>query len=181
MKPLVLAAAAVLVGLAACQTVPYYQPLVPGTAHPTGYSEVQLAPDRWRVTFLGAKRSSHKAVEADLLYRSAQLTLKQGADWFVTVDREGAAYRVVAEPNGEGEIRQPDWRESVNGFGTANWNDPSRQDQEAEDRGAVHAAGWFEASADIVLYKGPKPADARGALDARAVQARLAPQVDPPR
>src|SRR5438128_987810 len=89
MKRTFLAAAAVAaLTLSACATATPYQPLQRGSAVSGGYSEQQLEPNRWRVTFSGNSLTDRRTVENYLLYRSAELTLSQGFDWFTTIDRQ---------------------------------------------------------------------------------------------
>src|SRR4051812_36830302 len=80
-------ALALSAGLAACATPTPYQPNIPGQATSGGFSEVRLEPERWRVTFAGNSLTSRETVEAYLLFRSAELTVQQGYDWFSIVDR----------------------------------------------------------------------------------------------
>ncbi len=67
---------------------PPQRPTNPSSAvrpSPGGYSEQQLEPNRWRVTFSGNSLTDRRTVENYLLYRSAELTLSQGFDWFSTI------------------------------------------------------------------------------------------------
>ncbi len=74
-KLLRVAALAVL-GLSACAT-PYGKEGLTG-----GYSEKQLSPDIWRVTFGGNGFTTQETVQTFWLYRSANLTLEQGFQGF---------------------------------------------------------------------------------------------------
>ncbi|OYW82700.1 MAG: hypothetical protein B7Z20_13560, partial [Sphingobium sp. 32-64-5] len=71
------AAAAALMALAGCATSTPYQPLSPSNQVSGGYSDEQLAPDRFRVTFAGNTLTSRDKVEGFLLYRAAELTVRQ--------------------------------------------------------------------------------------------------------
>ena len=82
---------ALAAGLAACTTATPYQPNIPGQATSGGYSEIRVEPDRWRVSFQGNTLTSRETVEAYLLFRSAELTVQQGYDWFEMVDRHTSA------------------------------------------------------------------------------------------
>ena len=87
MRLAVLAAAAVL--LAACET--------PATYHPAtreggpGYTDEQLAANRFRVTFTGNAATKRQTVENYLLLRSAEVTLKAGYRYFVFDTRDTQA------------------------------------------------------------------------------------------
>ena len=76
MKRLFLAAAATAaVVLGGCATATPYQPLQPGWTASGGFSERQIEPNRWQVSFSGNSLTSRQTVETYLLFRSAELTL----------------------------------------------------------------------------------------------------------
>jgi hypothetical protein len=78
-------AASVLV-LAGCQTAtPYHPSDRPGAA---GYSDEQLAGNRYRVTFTGNSATRRDMVENFLLLRSAEVTLKAGYRFFLFDTRD---------------------------------------------------------------------------------------------
>jgi hypothetical protein len=80
-----IAAGAVLV-LAGCQTATTYHPSTePGAA---GYSDEQLAGNRYRVTFTGNSATRRETVENYLLLRSAEVTLKAGYRHFLFDTRD---------------------------------------------------------------------------------------------
>ncbi len=89
MKRLVLPLLAVgVLALAGCETATPYQPLGSHNAEARGgYAEQQIDTDHWRVTFAGNDLTSRDTVERYLLYRSAELTVAHGNDWFATTDR----------------------------------------------------------------------------------------------
>ena len=79
-------AAASLVVLAGCQTATTYHPSTePGA---TGYSDEQLAGNRYRVTFTGNSATRRDTVENYLLLRSAEVTLKAGYRTFLFDTRD---------------------------------------------------------------------------------------------
>jgi hypothetical protein len=71
--------------LAACATAPTVYG--PSGDRPTGYSETQVEAESWRVRFNGGADVSFRRVEDLALRRAAELTLEQGYDWFLVVDR----------------------------------------------------------------------------------------------
>ena len=75
-------------GLGGCETPTPYQPIVRGHTAAGGYSEVRLEPGRWRVSFSGNSLTSRETVDGYLLFRSAELTLQNGDDWFTLIDRD---------------------------------------------------------------------------------------------
>jgi len=78
--PTVLAAVALL-GLAGCETAAVYAPQT--SPRSVGYSDKQLAENRYRVSFHGNSATARETVEDYLLRRSAEVTLKAGYTWFV--------------------------------------------------------------------------------------------------
>jgi hypothetical protein len=79
-------AAAALFVVAGCQTAtPYHPSTEPGA---TGYSDEQLAGNRYRVTFAGNSATRRETVEDYLLLRSAEVTLKAGSHYFLFDTRD---------------------------------------------------------------------------------------------
>ena len=81
------AAALTVTLLAGCATpVEEYKPRVPG--EPVGYTDLQLAPNRYRVAFTGSTASTRDDVENYLLRRAAEVTLQSGYQSFVLSRRD---------------------------------------------------------------------------------------------
>ena len=53
-----------------------------------GYSEQQIEEDRYRVIFAGNPSTPRETVQNYLLYRSAELTVQNGYDYFTVTDRD---------------------------------------------------------------------------------------------
>jgi hypothetical protein len=180
-------ALALAAGLSACATATPYQPNLPGSAVSGGYSEIRIEPDRWRVSFAGNSLTSRETVEGALLFRAAELTLQQGFDGFSIVNRatdRDARTIVDRDPfydpwYGPGYAYwRPYWRYySPSGWRTWNpyWGDPFWG-----DRVDVRTIERFEATAEVVMYRGAKPAGDPAAFDARAVIANLGPRIQRP-
>lgn len=185
-KSAVLAAVAALaLGAAACTTATPYQPNVRGNAVSGGYSEIRLEPNRFRVTFSGNSLTSRETVEGSLLYRAAELTLAQGFDWFSIVDRRtDKDTRTYIEPDplyspwwGPSYYAwRPYWRYYGSGFGWRTW-DPYWGDPFWANRYDVRTVDRYEATAEIVMQRGPKPQGDPRAFDARAVVENLGPRL----
>ena len=79
-RPLLVAALAGL-ALAGCTTPTPYAPRLEGQQ--TGYTDRQLAPNRYRVTFSGNTVTPRETVESYLLLRAAEVTRAAGYDYFV--------------------------------------------------------------------------------------------------
>lgn len=171
--------------LTACATATPYQPNVPGQTVSGGFSETRLESNRFQVTFAGNSLTSRDTVERYLLYRAAELTTDQGYDWFTLVERStDKKTRTYVDPSpygygpgyGYGGWR-PYWRYYGPAFGGWRRWDPWYGDPFWADNMDVRTVEKFEASAEIVLRKGPKPADDPRAFDAREVMANLGPTI----
>lgn len=164
--------------LPACASPTTYQPNTSGHAAQGGYSELQIESNRWRVTFSGNSLTSRETVETYLLYRSAELTTQQGYDWFSIADRNTAdnGYARV-ESYGPYWGWRPSWRFHHHGF-HGRGVDPFFGDPFFyPDQYDVRTIDRYEATAEIVMGRGAKPAGDRHAFDARQVTANLQPKI----
>jgi hypothetical protein len=185
-KAVAVAASIALAGLlSACATATPYQPNIRGQATSGGYSEQRIETNRFRVNFAGNSLTSRETVEGYLLFRAAELTVQEGYDWFSIVDRQvdrdqrtyidrDPFYRPWYGPS-YGYWR-PSWRYYGGGFGWRTW-DPFWGDPFWADRLDVRTVEKFEASAEIVMHGGVKPAEDPRAFDARAVIANIGPRL----
>jgi|SRR5215217_1559733 len=170
--------------LTACATATPYQPNVPGQQVSGGFSEARLEQNRFRVTFSGNTLTSRDTVERYLLYRAAEVTVNEGYDWFSLVeratDRKARTYVDPAGPAfgpyGYGYWR-PYWRYYGPRYGGWNRWDPWYGDPFWADRMDVRTVEKFEATAEIIMGKGPKAADDPRAFNAREVMANLGPSI----
>jgi hypothetical protein len=180
----VLATAALAGGLAACVTATPYQQLNPGNADAGGYRDARLDSTHWRVTFSGNSVTSRDTVERYLLYRAAELTTMQGFDWFEEIHRATDKQTdVFFDPYFDswryGYGWRPSWRFRHAGYygGWSTWGPGWAYDPWGP--GYVTTFNRYEASAEIVMGRGPKP-DAK-ALDAREVMMNLGPSIVRPK
>lgn len=171
--------------LSACATATPYQPNIPGQATSGGYSEQRVEANRFRVNFAGNSLTSRETVEGYLLYRAAELTVQEGYDWFSIADRNVERDRrtyIERDPlyspwyGPSYGYWRPSWRYYGGGFGWRTW-DPYWGSPFWADRMDVRTVDKYEASAEIVMGRGPKPADDVRAFDARAVIANLGPRI----
>ena len=167
--------------LAGCATPTPYQPISSPHSAQGGYSEHEIAPNYWSVTFAGNSLTSRETVEGYLLYRAAELTQQQGKDWFQIVNRE-LEHNVTQEPVGPTYNPwwgypgwRPYWRYYYPRYGWRAW-DPFWDEPFFDTRQVEH----FEATAEIEMYSGTPPADARSAFVARDVISHLEPQIKRP-
>jgi hypothetical protein len=179
-----------LLSLTACATTAPtftpYQAAIPGKF---GFSEQRIEAARYRVTFEGNSRTTRQRVEDSLLLRAANVTLENGYDWFQVVNR-------ATDPKTY-QMRSPSYGSSWGGsfgynsgfasyrywsprHGWVFYHDPfafNRSFSAFDDRNEVREITRFQANAEIILSKGPKPADRVDAFDARDVNANLTPRV----
>ena len=178
---LIAVALALAAALAGCATPTPYQPNISGQAAKGGFTDLRLTDNRFRVAFSGNTLTGRDTVERYMLYRAAELTVAQGHDWFEMderrTDRDQQTY---IEPGllsysgfGPYGYWQPSWAYYGRGFGWRTW-DPfySRGPFLAGQYGA-RAVERFEARAEVILHKGPQPADSARAFDARQVLSNL--------
>lgn len=184
----VLVATAAALALSACATATPYQPA--GVSGRGGYAEQRLESDRYRVSFSGNSVTSREDVEMGLLLRAAELTAQNGFDWFATVNRAtdrdtrlqsfGTGYRGpgFGDPfyGRYSPYWGPSWRYYNHAGRWSPWGDPfwGRNDFD------VRQVDRYEATAEIVMGKGPKPANDANAFDAREVITNLGPRVNRP-
>jgi len=180
--------ASLALALAACATATPYQPAM-GSAE--GYSDLRLENNRYRVNFAGNTFTSRETVERYLLFRAAELTVQQGYDWFETADRRtDRTARTVVDSDpfmrpgfgwgaGYGYWR-PSWRYYGPRYGGWRSWDPYWGDPFFTTRAQVRTIQKFEASAEVVLHRGAKPAGDPRAFDAREIIRSLGPTVQRP-
>ena len=163
--PVLLFAPLLLVGCATGATL--YQPVKNGY----GYSEQKLEVDRYRVSFFGNTRTDADTVADYVLYRAAEITLDNGYDYFVVIDRSTQGeQRAASGPSvgiGLGGFR----------FGGSGGFGISVGTSTPVGGGNGDA---YRGTADIQLRKGSKPEDDVQAFDARALKANLQDRIQRP-
>lgn len=173
--------------VAGCATETAYRPATGSGFYRTGYTDRQVETNRWLVTFAGNSVTDRDTVERYLLFRAAELTLQQGYDYFVMVDRstdrQAQTYStpgVMGPRFGFGGWWGPSWRYYGRGFGWRGW-DPYFGGPFWGDTVDIRTVDRYEASAEIVMRKGtPGPNEVR-AFDARDVVAKIGPTVIMPK
>lgn len=192
------ALAAVLIGssvLAACVTATPYRPATGSGFSRTGFSDQQIERDRFMVSFAGNTYTSRETVERYLLFRAAEITLQSGNDHFVLVERDTDRQSRTYTTPGAGGFGGfgggfggfggpwggwgPSWRFHGAGFGWRSWS-PFWGDPFWDRSVDIRTVDRFEASAEIIVARGPKPATNLRAFDARDVVDRLGPTIRVP-
>ncbi len=177
-RVLILAAAAL--SLSACETATPYQPITAQRAATQGgYSDQQIETNRWKVDFAGNSVTSRQTVERYLLFRSAQLTLKQGYDWFQAVDRHTehqTSYYGDSDPYFGGWGGGPYWSLYRPGFGWGygfggygGFGGFGYGDGFGGGAFDIDQVTRYQASVEVQMFHGAKPASNAHAYDARSV------------
>lgn len=181
----VVASGALLV--AGCANPTTYRPATGQGFYRTGYSDVQIEPNRYRITFAGNTVTDRDIVERYLLFRAAELTLQNNYDYFVMADRgtdrQARTYSTPGFGGGWGGGFGPG-----GGFWGPRWGFYGRFGYRAWDPFWGSPWGWgggadirtvdrYEASAEIVMFRGePSKGDVR-AFNARNVVDTIGPSV----
>ncbi len=179
---------------AGCATETTYRPATGQGFDRTGYSERMVEPGRWLVSFAGNTVTPRDTVERYLLFRAAELTLQQGSDYFVMVDRDtdrqtrtystglgygggfggyGGGFGGFGGGFGYGGFGGgfwgPSWRyHGIGGWG--GWGGFGGYDD-------IQTVDRVEAEAQIVIRRGPVPTGNTRAFDAHAVVRTLGPTI----
>lgn len=184
-KAAIAAALASATLLAACVTPTPYRPAMGQGFNRTGFSDQQIEADRFAVSFAGNSYTSRETVERYLLFRAAELTLDRGYDHFIVadrdVDKQTRTYTTPGFGNPYGGFSGfgywgPSWRYYGRGFGWRGWN-PYFGDPFWDRSVDVRTVERYEASAEIIVGRGRKPAGNTRAFDARDVIDRLGPTI----
>jgi hypothetical protein len=194
-KALVAVLATSTLMVAGCATETRYRPATGQGFSRTGYSDRRIEPNRFLVTFQGNSVTSRDTVERYLFFRAAELTLQNGYDYFVMADRDTDRQTQTYTTGGfggyGGGFGGPGW--GYGGFG-GYWGPSWRYGGGRFGGGWGPWGGWgggfndfdirtvdrFEASAEIVMRKGPIPRDNIRACDARRVVDTVGPTVQLP-
>jgi hypothetical protein len=148
-----------------------------------GFTDQRIESNRFRIIFEGNTRTTREQVEDRLLLRAADVTIENGYDWFEIAQRAtdpktfsrprlgsrwsfATSYSTFHPRYGWVSVYDPFWPRG-----------PFDPFWDASDTEEVTR---FRATAEIILGKGPKPADRAEAFDARDVRANLASRVIPP-
>ena len=161
------AAALCLAVLGACVTPTPYRPAA--TPYDDGYATMQIEQNRFRISFKGNSLTSRQTVDTYMLYRAAEVTLENGGDYFIVVNKDvdkNTAYENYGDDLAWGWGGGWGWRHGFGpGPGFGGGIDYSRP------------INSYQAVADIVVYRGPKPRDNPYAYDAREVLNAIGPTI----
>lgn len=163
MKRMLIIAAAGL-SLAACATPTVYGPST-GAQASVGFSDYRIESGRYRVTFTGGGGAAMGQVADYALLRAAEVSLRDGYDWFRVVDRQDV--RVGGGSGGP--------RVSVGG-GSSNysggWGGGSSVGVGIGTSFDLSGGPAWSRTIEVLAGKGPRPGDP-DAYDARDVVRRI--------
>jgi len=152
---------------AACSTPTPYGPAT--SPNGDGYTTQQIESNRFRVSFKGNSLTNRQTVDTYMLYRAAEVTLQNGGDYFIVVNKDvdkNTAYENYGDDLAWGWGGGWGWRHGWGGgAGFGGGMDYSRPIPN------------YDAIADIVTYRGPKPAANPNAYDAREVMNAVGPSI----
>ncbi len=152
--------------LTACATATPYAPV--GTSG-YGFTEKRIEQNRVSISFKGNSLTDRETVEDYLIFHAAELTLEGGYDHFIVATRltdPKKTYSSLGSPAGFYRW-YPDYYYFSPRFGWRSRWDPFWDDLN------VREVTRYEASAEIAMFKGPKPAGDANAFDARDVKSNL--------
>ncbi len=147
--------------LAGCET---QEPFQPREGHSSGYTDLRLGPNRYRVTYTGNSATRREIIENYLLLRAAQVTVQSGYRWFVFDTRDTQA-RTSYHTDFVG------WPGFRDRFG---WYEHDF------DYADTYPSTRFDAYAEIVMLTPEQVHGEARALDANDIVARLTPPPPPP-
>jgi hypothetical protein len=175
--------------LGACVSETTYRPATGQGFSRTGFSDRQIEQNRFLVSFAGNSSTPRDTVERYLLFRAAEITLQQGGDYFVMVDRDTdlqsrtyttGGFNSGFGYGGFGGYWGPSWRYYGGGFGYGRgfgWSPWYGGGFGAFNDFDVQTVQRYEASAEIIVGRGPIPRDNLRAFEARQVVDRIGPTV----
>lgn len=183
-----LPALAALALLGACATATPYQA---ATDSERGYENQRIENNRWQVSFGGNSLTDRETVETYLLYRAAELTRQEGYDHFRVVRRDtDEDSRLVA--TGFSSTYSPFYsgfycdyrfygprgvafhRSAFAPTRFSAFHDPFGYGFGAPDYREIVR---YEATAEIIMGRGPKPEDDPAFFDAAQVLENLSPRI----
>ncbi|MEL7487950.1 MAG: hypothetical protein AAGJ87_12120 [Pseudomonadota bacterium] len=155
--------AAGLALVAGCATV---TPYGPAGKSGQGYADQKLESDKFRVTFEGNSSTDRATIENYVLFRSAEITLENGFDYFVVLDQTTESlsrFNTTGTTFGGGGFGRRGFFYG-GGFGGFGNTTATTRERRKYITGAV-----------IQTYRGDKPSNNPSAYDARQIIDNLRP------
>ena len=176
------AALTVALGLVACATPTPYQPLAKSSSVSGGYSDLKISGDRYRITFQGNDVTERDTVESYLLFHAAEVTLRDGYDYFLLTNRNtDRNSRTFIAPDPMFGGWQPQWYYARRDpFGPGLFSPFYGPGFAGYGRYDATEITSYKANAEILMMHGKKPAGDPSAFDAHDVEAHLGPKITKP-
>jgi len=174
-----IAAACAALALAACVTPTVYAPANPASRTAVGFSEYRIENNRYRVTFQGGGGAPERQVADYALLRAAEITLRDGYDWFQVVDRFGG---VAGSASSGPRLSVGAGSSSGSGYGRYGGYGYSGSGVGIGLGTSVNLGGGpaYAHTIEILTGRGVKPTSP-DVYDARGVAAAIAPNAPGPR
>jgi hypothetical protein len=138
-----------------------------------GYTDSRLDSNTVRVSFYGNHHTARETVENDMLYRCAEVTLKDGYDYFVIVSGDTTpTYGSYTTPGTYNQYTNT----TLNINGSNGYASSSTQGYYQPGQ-TIHTRK-FESTVMIKMFKGKKPMDFTNAYDAHELIQYMKPQID---
>jgi hypothetical protein len=160
--------------LAGCMGPTPYAPRLEGQR--TGYTDLALTQNRYRITFIGNSATPRETVESYLLLRAAEVTRAAGYSSFLFDTRNTKANRSYQTiPYGPDAFGGPGFGRRGFGYwgGWGGWGFPYEPNYDV----VVHTN--YDAYAEIVLLTPDQAAKETRAINANEVISRIGPQAAP--
>ena len=158
----------IAVSLAACAAPTPYQSADNGK----GFTDQALETNRFRVSFTANSRTPRQTVENYLLYRAAEITLENGKDYFVVVEKD--TERLV---NFQPSLWESPYRRAHIRHFRRHHTFPRFHDSLFSGYPVRRPITSYQAMATILIFAGEKPSDALDAYAARDVADNLGPLI----
>ncbi len=164
--------------LAACATATPYGPAEADGGY--GFSEQRIEKNRYRLTFRGNSSTTRETVENYLLFRSAELTVQKGYDYYIVIEGDTETKKSYSS-SGYGSF-----------YGSYGYGHGRGHGGHGFHSFPYYAYGFgggypydsytreitrYSAIAFITMHKGEKPADQSQAFNAREVVENLRPLI----
>lgn len=159
--------------------------MVPPAA-PGVFSAQKKGANGFHLVVTGHKFTSRRDIELYMAYRASEITQQQKGNWFTFVENRAKGDTAPASKRDPAGLRysfrmdyfRPVWR--FKAAGAKDWTRWSPLSGAAFPDAAAKASATYEASADIVVRKGPMDDADPLAFEAGAVNDFLVNQVSPP-
>jgi len=136
----------------------------------TGYTESPIDSTTYEVTFTGNPSTSPDVVSRYALYRSAELTVEKGFDYFVVLDRENSSSTVISTGAPMTVSGAP-----VYGINPATGGTTTTTTTTTTQ--SIYSGTSHSTTKTIRMFKGQRPGDNAMAYDAKSMVSVMGPTI----